>query len=97
MVSKRNQMFSIDDAFEEENTDAIRVYGATTTTERSPLNMYSRNGYITTAGGVSPTTSGTTTVIPDDVQIQIHDPSNPKNLKPIVRGLNKIKMEIDVS
>ena len=88
-------MFSIDDAFEEENTDAIRVYGATTTTERSPLNMYNRNGYITAAGATTPTASGTT--MPDDVHVQIHDPSNPQSIKPIVRGLNKIKMEIDVS
>lgn len=37
-------MFSIDDAFEEEQTDVIRVYGATTTTEKSPLKP--KNGSI---------------------------------------------------
>jgi len=93
MSSKRNQTFSIDDAFEEENTDAIRVYGATTTTtERSPLNMYNRNGYISPAA----TTSGGTPTA-DDVHVQIHDPSNPPSIRPILRGLSKIKMEIDVS
>jgi hypothetical protein len=33
--------FTIDDAFEEENDDAIRVYGSTT--ERSPLKPKNRN------------------------------------------------------
>jgi hypothetical protein len=77
-------MFSIDDAFEEEHTDAIRVYGATTTTERSPLNTYNRNGYIGTPTGS----------VADDVSVHIHDAGS---INPIIRGLTKIKMENDAS
>ncbi|CAL8115756.1 unnamed protein product [Orchesella dallaii] len=77
MSSKRNhQMFSIDDAFEEEHNDAIRVYGATTTTERSPL---------------KPKSNGTTSVATDSVSVHIHDPPNPLNVRPIIRGLTKLK------
>lgn len=67
-------MFSIDDAFEEEHTDAIRVYGATTTTERSPLNLKPRN----TLGNI------------DAVSVHIiqnNEPPNSMSVKPIIRGL----------
>jgi len=37
----REPKFTIDDAFEEENDEAIRVYGSTT--ERSPLKPKNRN------------------------------------------------------
>lgn len=85
MGSRRNQMFSIDDAFEEEQFDAIRVYGATTTTERSPLKP--RNGVpgnMSVAGA-------------DAVTVHIHDPPNPLTVKPIIRGLSKLKGGDDVS
>lgn len=78
MSTKRSQMFSIDDAFEEEHNDAIRVYGATTTTERSPLKP-KKNG-----------TSGTG-VAADSVSVHIHDPPNPLNVRPIIRSLSKLK------
>ena len=79
-------MFSIDDAFEEENTDAIRVYGATTTTERSPLKPKAVN---------SPT--GVTSVSSDAVAVHIQDPSPLSNIKPIIRGITKLKSCDDVS
>lgn len=85
MVSKRSQNFSIDDAFEEEHTDAIRVYGATTTTERSPLRS-GRNGYLSSG----PSSSS------DAVTVHIQDPGNPLGIKPILRGLAEIKSELDV-
>lgn len=78
--NKRSQMFSIDDAFEEEHNDAIRVYGATTTTERSPLKPKT-NG-TTPTGGVAAA---------DSVSVHIHDPPNPLNVRPIIRGLSKLK------
>jgi hypothetical protein len=87
MNSKRsNQMFSIDDAFEEEHTDAIRVYGATTTTERSPLKP--RNGQMSLGGS---SVSGV-----DAVSVHIHDPPNSMSVKPIIRGLTKLKGTDDV-
>lgn len=79
MGTKRNQNFSIDDAFEEEHNDAIRVYGATTTTERSPLKPNNKNG--TTVPGVAA----------DAVSVHIHDPPNPLNVRPIIRSLSKLK------
>jgi len=85
MSSKRSQNFSIDDAFEEEHTDAIRVYGATTTTERSPLRSI-RNGYLGGPSGSS-----------DAVTVHIHDPGNPLGIKPILRGLTEIKSEHDTA
>lgn len=84
MGSKRSsQMFSIDDAFEEENSDSIRVYGATTTTERSPLKP--RNSLQTLGGGV------------DAVSVHIHEPPSSMSVKPIIRGLTKLKGGDDVS
>lgn len=41
VFGSRERRFTIDDAFEEENDEAIRVYGSTT--ERSPLKPKSRN------------------------------------------------------
>jgi hypothetical protein len=41
VFGSRERRFTIDDAFEEENDDAIRVYGSTT--ERSPLKQKNRN------------------------------------------------------
>jgi len=41
VFGSRERRFSIDDAFEEENDEAIRVYGSTT--ERSPLKPKNRN------------------------------------------------------
>jgi hypothetical protein len=41
VFGSRERRFTIDDAFEEENDDAIRVYGSTT--ERSPLKPKNRN------------------------------------------------------
>lgn len=38
---RSDKRFSIDDAFEEENDEAIKVYGSTT--ERSPLKPKNRN------------------------------------------------------
>jgi hypothetical protein len=84
MGSRRNQMFSIDDAFEEEHTDAIRVYGATTTTERSPLKPSKPSLNSSIAGA-------------DAVSVHIHEPPNPLSVKPIIRGLTKLKSGDDVS
>jgi hypothetical protein len=41
VFGSRERRFTIDDAFEEENDEAIRVYGSTT--ERSPLKPKNRN------------------------------------------------------
>ena len=41
VFGSREKRFTIDDAFEEENDEAIRVYGSTT--ERSPLKPKNRN------------------------------------------------------
>ncbi|CAG7823015.1 unnamed protein product [Allacma fusca] len=80
MGSKRSPMFSIDDAFEEENTDAIRVYGATTTTERSPL----KPKRVSSPAAISAVSS-------DGVAVHIQDPINPLSIKPIIRGITKLK------
>jgi len=85
--TRRGQMFSIDDAFEEEHTDAIRVYGATTTTERSPLTPISRNGSQQIISG---SVAGA-----DAVSVHIYDPPNSVSSSlagnPIIRGLTNIK------
>lgn len=41
VFGSRERRFTIDDAFEEENDEAIRVYGSTT--ERSPLKPKNKN------------------------------------------------------
>lgn len=41
VFGNHDKRFTIDDAFEEENDEAIRVYGSTT--ERSPLKPKNRN------------------------------------------------------
>ncbi|OXA44075.1 transmembrane protein 134 [Folsomia candida] len=86
MGEKRSrQTFSIDDAFEEEHTDAIRVYGATTTTERSPLRPPSSS-----SGRVS-LPSSMSVAGADAVSVHIHDPPTSLSVKPIIRGLTKLK------